>query len=72
MAISSLPAGKKLPPAADKTFRTPWQKPSAKEEAGKDRSQKEPNIKNGGLISMNDLIEKHPLKSNDFDKNKEM
>lgn len=72
MAVSSLPVGKKLPPTADKTFRTLWQKPSAKEEAVKDRSQKEPNIKNGGLISMNDLIEKHPLKSNDFDKNEEL
>jgi hypothetical protein len=71
MAVSSLPIGKKLPPTADKTFRTHWQKASAKEEAVKDRSQKEPNIKNEGLISMNDLIQKHPLKSNDFDKKRQ-
>lgn len=72
MAISSLPPGKKLPPPADKTFRTPQQETSAKEEALKERSQKDSNIKNGGLISMNNLIEKHPLKSNDFDKKKDM
>lgn len=69
MAISSLPIGKRLPPTADKTFRTLWQDTSAKEESLKDRSQKESNIKNRGPLSMNNLIEKHPLKSNDFDKN---
>jgi hypothetical protein len=68
MAVSSLPPSKKLPPSADKTFRPPRKNSSSKEDSLKLNALKDSNIKNGGLESTKEILDKYSIKSNDFGK----